>query len=405
MGLRPYSLLQEFQQARLRKDYQEALRLCFDAAKDQPELLPKLTDQPHFFLLDSVLASQTTIDKKGAEGLLAIHAYLAEKNAAESSFWHRQRSFSVIRFQSLIPHRLRPVLKTALSHHPEDLPFLVVEQFAEDLFTEEPSQKESWKPLMEEAIFLENILLHADVLYPEKALLCSQLGVKLFEWMGSICPKCEEIVDAYDTQLINNLVEPQEYRWIFSTLRFQQCPASAFSDTVLRRVNVFAPSPYYYRVAAGELVKKEEFVLAQRLLEASIEMDTIDRFKALDLLQLAQIYQFQQNFRTARLYAERANDLLPEWGRPWIFLADLIHQSAPFCNFSSLERKALNWLATDYCERGMNINPALKQDALMRINRYKNGYPSQEELLFFGFQLGDSFPIPCWIGTATRVRY
>lgn len=402
---KPYSLLQEFQQARLRKDYQEALKLCYEAVKNQPTLVPKLIDQPDFFRIDSVITSQTEIDAKGAEGLLSIQRFLADHHRSEAMFWHKHRSLSAIHFQKIIPNYLRPVLKTALTKYAGDLPFLVVEQYAENLLAEQPNDENAWKKLIPEATFLENILLHLDILYPQNTLLGAQIGERLFFWMANLCPDCEEIENIYDTRLINNLIEPEEYQLIFSALRFQLCPYSAFRDTVLRRVNVFAPTSYYYRLAAGEYIKKESLLQAQRLLEASIEIDTTNSFKAMDLLQLAQIYQLRQNFRTSRLYAEKADELLPEWGRPWLFMADLIHQSAPFCNFSPLERKSLNWLATDYCEKAMNLNPALSREAIERITRFRKEFPSRQELLFFGFQLGDSFPIPCWIGTATRVRY
>ncbi|MEL6844415.1 MAG: hypothetical protein AAFP02_14480, partial [Bacteroidota bacterium] len=70
-----------------------------------------------------------------------------------------------------------------------------------------------------------------------------------------------------------------------------------------------------------------------------------------------------------------------------------------------LEQKAIHWLAIDYCEMAMNRNPSLEAAAIKRIQIYEKGMPTEDEVLFYGFQLGDSFPLSCWMETATRVRY
>jgi tetratricopeptide (TPR) repeat protein len=156
---------------------------------------------------------------------------------------------------------------------------------------------------------------------------------------------------------------------------------------------------------AEYLLQHKRYDLAAHITEDNASTIQNLRLRAREWLTLADIYRLKGDFFAARLYAEKAAEDYPGWGLPYLFLARLYTFSAPFCNFTLFERKALNWLALDCCRKAMEINPRLQADALVQMARYESELPTRDECFANGLRQGATFLVGCWINEATRVMY
>jgi len=398
------NLYLEFQQARVRKDYKEALELCEDILITDSDQLDKLIDQPDFFELKASQSSLLPLSPKAIRGLLKMQGFLY-KAQENSLFWLKERGLTALYYQHELQDSLRGVLHAILQSQPEESSYLILDAFGESLLRDIRQNKIDPNLGSREFMFWDNLYRNLDMIHPEHRASAEDMHLLLVDALDKKLPSCEELEDEYRIRLARSLLRPAEYMYLYTALRIKGCKESSFRDTVLNRITPLVSSAYFLRLAADKHLQKESYGKAQKALEEALKLPQSNRIKAKNLLLMADIYAQRKSFRTARLIALQADQAYPEWGEPWLFQADLFLKSAPFCNFSQLERKALNWLAIDYCEKAMNLNDQLSVAARTRIALYQKSAPEIEELRFHGFQVGDSFPIPCWIGETTRIRY
>lgn len=398
------ALFLEFQQARVRKDYKEALEHCEQILLDNPEKLPALIDQADFYSLEATQSSLLPLSPKAIRTLLRMQGYVYQSAGSDSLFWLKERGLTALYYQYELKDSLRPVLKSILEELPEESPYLLMDTYGESLLADIRAGKLAPSAAVASFYFWDNLYRNLDIIHPEKQESAEDLHLLLVDALSRQLPSCTELEKEYGIRLRRSLLRPEEYKYLYTALRVQACPYSSFRDTVLQRIIPLVPSPYFLRLAAESLLRQEDFAKAQRALEKALEQESSKQVKAKNLLLLAEVYALRKSFRTARLIALQADQAYPEWGEPWLFQAGLFLKSAPLCNFSELERKALYWLAIDYCEKALNLNDALSVAASSRIARYSKLCPTREELQFHGYKVGDSFAIPCWIGEKTHVR-
>jgi len=398
-------LFLEFQQARVRNDYKEALERCDQILDQNPNRLSELIRVPEFYTLSATQSSLIPLSPTAIRTLLRMQAYIYQSNVSDSIFWLKERGLTALFYQYELKDSLRSVLREILEELPEESSYILVDSYGESLLSDLREGKLSKIEAVEAFSFWDNLYRNLDLLYPRKRESAEDLHLLLVNAISRQLPSCEELESEYRIRLGRSLLRPGEYEYLFTSMRILGCPSSAFKDTVLQRITPLVSSAYFLRIAAEKHLEREAYAKTQIALEKALELKQSSRVRAKNLLLLAEIYAVRKSFRTARLIALQADQAYPAWGEPWLFQAELFLNSAPLCNFSELERKALYWLAIDFCEKAQNLNEDLDEAASSRIAHYMKRCPSTEEIQFHGYKVGDSFPIPCWIGETTRVRY
>lgn len=399
------NLFLEFQQARVRNDYKEALERCDQILDQNPNRLSELIRVPDFYTLASSQSSLLPLSPTAIRTLLRMQAYIYQTSTSDSIFWLKERGLTALFYQYELKDSLRPVLRAILEELPEESPYILMDSYGESLLADLRAEKLDKVEAVEAFSFWDNLYRNLDLIYPHKRESAEDLHLLLVDELSRQLPSCEELESEYRVGLRMSLLRPIEYEYLFTSLRIKGCPSSAFKDTVLQRIIPLVSSAYFLGLAAEKHLQKEAYTKTQIALEKALELTQSSRVRAKNLLLLAEVFAVRKSFRTARLIALQADQAYPEWGEPWLFQAELFLNSAPLCNFSELERKALYWLAIDFCEKAQNINEGLSLAASSRIAHYSKQCPSTEEFRFHGYKVGDSFPIACWIGETTQVRY
>lgn len=149
------------------------------------------------------------------------------------------------------------------------------------------------------------------------------------------------------------------------------------------------------------------------LLEAKEKSPSADEEKVATL-DIADTYQQLDDLENARDYAKEAINIDSDWGQPYLRMSSIYAAAVSVCSSGrTIERddRPVYWLAADYLEEGMRLDPSIQSVAQDRINSYQPAMPSSEDKFFRGWENGQTIRIDgsigecySWINEATTVR-
>lgn len=399
-GIAQSSPFQAFQQAVVRQDYNEAFALLYEQPTDTLINQGWLEYQP-LFLLRRIEQSRVQLGDVAQRGLLRAQAILAKQ---DSMVWDRQAARTVLYYQTSVTDSVIPVLSRAVISLGDSCPPLFWKQLGTYLLDQRPVKKEEWDEWLDAYASVSWLLMQMTVIDQESEPAATELSLNLDGHLATWTTDCEELIKREASRTRLGFVTPQEYKRLFLQMEALSCEPSATRDSVRIRVARLTPDPYILVRVAESYLQEDQFWNAQKhLLQASKAEENV-RYKAAIELRLAGLYAIRRSFRSSRLHAMQANELYPEWGRPLIFMADLIEGSGAICADSERERWAVSYLSMEYLERAIDINPALEAEVIGRINYLSESLPDEQQLRTQGLKTGDRIPVSCWLNETARVR-
>ena len=178
-------------------------------------------------------------------------------------------------------------------------------------------------------------------------------------------------------------------------------------------------SDIYYNVAvkiyandrtAENAVRLAELNIARNKTERAISYFTeaynrdTNRLVRSEVITRVALMELAQGKRQeARDRAEHAFQLNKKNARALMILADC-YAGAEFGN--SFDNHTAYWVAVDYLEAAVKVDPTLKKEADPKIRAYSNLFPTREECFYRRINdEGVVFSVGGWIGEVTRVRF
>ena len=185
-------------------------------------------------------------------------------------------------------------------------------------------------------------------------------------------------------------------------MTYALCPNSVAVDLLPPRDSKLAG--WSWRTWAEQSYNQGEFEKARDQAVKGAEMEEDSILKADYYVLAGMIEQRLGRYRNARKWYRKARESAPDWPLPYLELARLYIISAKQCSWSSFDQKAVYWLALDEVlaikARQSEPSPEISE----AFFEYRQQLPTAEELRFQGLQLGDTWPIRCWMNTVTTVR-
>ncbi len=152
-------------------------------------------------------------------------------------------------------------------------------------------------------------------------------------------------------------------------------------------------------------IKKENYPKAVEYLDMAIAAEKEPSLKASYLYQKSLILVSKlEKYPEARDAALKAIENKPGWGEPYFVIANAFISGIGSCSGEDFDRKAIYWLATDYCMKAKEADPSSVQKASGLISQYKSSYPSVEDSFFRSLKEGDNYTFNCWINESTTVK-
>lgn len=110
----------------------------------------------------------------------------------------------------------------------------------------------------------------------------------------------------------------------------------------------------------------------------------------------------KSNCASAINYANKVLAINPNNGQAYIILGIAKFKCAQ-SSCSDFNRNAAAWVAVDYFNKAIAVDPNVKEDATKYINQYRSYYPTQDQCFFNNLKDGQSYTIDC-MGATTTVR-
>lgn len=167
---------------------------------------------------------------------------------------------------------------------------------------------------------------------------------------------------------------------------------------------------------ANDAISNANYDMAIKYLKEAIGKAKNDQQKAEISLKLSEAYLNKGSLETARKYARQAADLRPDWGQPYLKIADIYAEAVNQCtNDRKLDRKdkVVYWLVLDMLDKAKQVDKTTSNEVDRKYKAYSSVLPTTEEKFFWQPPLkkGDKFKIgsslrKCygWINQTTNVR-
>ncbi len=118
------------------------------------------------------------------------------------------------------------------------------------------------------------------------------------------------------------------------------------------------------------------------------------------------LYRQFNRYSEARNYALKAAEAKPNDGRPYLVIGEMYAATAKSCGDNEFTERVAYWAAVDKFQQAKNIDDdnAVQQRADLLIDTWTKHFPTNENIFFYGFEVGQAYTVGCWINERTRIR-
>ena len=221
----------------------------------------------------------------------------------------------------------------------------------------------------------------------------------------ALLPKVEENKDSLDV-----------LRYIVTKLKAQGCDST---DADIVRVQGIYDALYATKkdefdaerrrlnplLDGSELTKEGKYSEAVAAYERGIEATDDNEKKAQAYYFIAQLQVSELGqYGAARTNANRAAELKPGWGKPYILIGDLYARMSRNCGDSWDQRLAV-LAAIDKYNYAKSIDGEVAGDANRRIGNYRESMPIRSEAFSRNLKEGERISVGCGIGETVTLRF
>lgn len=140
---------------------------------------------------------------------------------------------------------------------------------------------------------------------------------------------------------------------------------------------------------------------AMEYFNQAASLHTDNTKKANLYYKIATLYS-RSNKIQARSYARKALEVKPSFGKSYLLIASLYGSSINECGNDQFEKRAVYWLAAQYCDKAASVDSTLRGKASGDAAKYRAAAPSKTEIFQSG-KGGQRIAFNCWIGESILV--
>jgi len=225
------------------------------------------------------------------------------------------------------------------------------------------------------------------------------------QFVNSSAAGCENLLKIYDVKYEENKDDTEFLRKLTRLLNRKECTDSKLFEMASEQMYALNPSSDAAYNMAKLFFRRENYDKAVEYFENAIKSETEPFDKANYNYQLGAIMLTQyKKFTEAKKYALEASRLRPDWGAPYVLLANT-YANGPKCGEDDFEQRYVYWVVVDKLEKAKAVDPDISATVNSLINQYKQLFPKKEEGFFRNIIEGSTVTVGCWINESTKVRY
>ena len=222
-------------------------------------------------------------------------------------------------------------------------------------------------------------------------------------FINSGAASCESLQEIYGTKVEANQKDLAYLKKVLDIMKMMKCTES----------EAYLQASYYvYRIeptadaAAGcafQAFKKGDIDGSVKFFDESIELEPDALVKAEKAYAAAAVLASVKKLSKAKSYCLKAMSLNPNYGAPYILLANLYATSPNWSEESALN-KCTYFVIVDKLQRAKSVDPSVAEEANRLISTYARHTPETKDLFMLGYKSGDRITVGGWIGETTTIR-
>lgn len=233
-------------------------------------------------------------------------------------------------------------------------------------------------------------------------------GQRAIDNMIVTIASCENLVEIYSGQLEE---KKNDLEWIEKSLRFMAragCKEEPLYFQLAEIKHESAPSSATALGMASRCIQNKDYNKGEDYLLQAIELEEDANEKAEHCYKLAQMsYTVLNSYSKARQYCLAALKHRPNWGDPYILIAQLYSASAQKGNLGpdEISNRAGYWAAYDKALQAKQVDPSVSAKADNLMNQYKQQFPKKTDIFMHpDYTEGEKITVGGWIGESTTIR-
>jgi len=153
----------------------------------------------------------------------------------------------------------------------------------------------------------------------------------------------------------------------------------------------------------GEAIEEYKRAIAQeRAKEDEVDREQLGNY----YFAMASIeFRKLKKYNSARGYARKAAGYRPDWGKPFMLIADMYAATSSSCGKEAWDKQMAVLAALDKYAYAKSIDPSLSEEASEKIHKYSNFKPDKEDGFMRKVSAGQTVKVGCWIGETVKVRF
>ena len=222
---------------------------------------------------------------------------------------------------------------------------------------------------------------------------------------NSSAASCENLIRIYGAKYDANQNDADFLRKLTRILNRKDCTDSQLFQKASEQQYALNPSADAAYNMAKLFFKKGNFEKAVEYYEYAIksEEDPIDKANYNYQLGVIMLSNYKK-YSDAKKYANEAIKLRPDWGAPYILLAN-VYGNGPKCGEDDFEQRQVYWVVVDKLQKAKAVDSDVTATVNSLISQYSQHFPKKEEAFFRGINEGDTVNVGCWIGESTKARF
>ncbi len=216
---------------------------------------------------------------------------------------------------------------------------------------------------------------------------------------------CENLVTLFEPQYESNKNNIDFLKNSIYLLSKKSCEGEVYFAKAAESLYSLEPSANAAYNLAKLFFTKRDYIKSSDYFKKAIELEKNSETKASYYYQLSLIEMSEfKNLPRAKEYALKAAELKTNWGEPYLLIGKVYAASSKNIGENEFEQSAVFWAAVDMFNKAKNVDPNISAKANEEISKYSVYYPSQEEIFFNGYEIGEKYEVKGWINETTTVR-
>lgn len=212
---------------------------------------------------------------------------------------------------------------------------------------------------------------------------------------------CTKLIPFYQKGFEQNKTNEEWLKRATNRLEAKECDSDPLFSKMSEALYKLNPSAEAAEKLGVVEYQRKNMTKAMEYFNQAANLHTDNTKKANIYYKIASLYS-KSNKVQSRNYARKALQVKPSYGKAYLLIASLYGSSINECGNDQFEKRAMYWLAAQYCNKAAAVDSTIKAKANKDAAKYRAAAPSKTEIFQSG-KAGQRIAFNCWVGESIVV--